>query len=266
VLDDSDDFDDDDDFEAALQESNLNPKEDEFDDDLDDDDLIAIVDSNKPKKQSSYEIPEEFEQDDFDDDDFDAIDYEDMAAGQQKHQENYEKPTATVKQVAEVGDYANPFDSSSDDDCMILDEPALPKKLEKVKISQDPVPEGFEDVRFLMEGENLPNNFQVVGCIRALCSKIDQNSDGEFVVLANISDASGTIQARLSHIAFEYMFQMTIPTSSMKGWNKESKTNFKMKGKTAQKRIYDFFGKISIRKLHKSSDNCKYEVYQFIPL
>ena len=40
-----------------------------------------------------------------------------------------------------------------------------------------------------------------------------------------------------------------------------------MKGKNAQKRIYDFFGKIFIRKLHKTGpDDCKFEVYQFIPL
>jgi hypothetical protein len=196
VLDDSDDFDDNDDFDAALGESNLNTKEDEFDDDLADDDLVAIVDSNKPKKQSFYEIPEEFEQDDFDDDDFNAIpiDYGDMAAAQQKHQENLERPSSTVKKVAEVVDYANPFDSSSEDDCMVVEEPALPSKLKEVKISQDPVPEGLEDVRFLMEGENLPPSFHVVGCIRALLSKIDQNSDGEFAVLANISDASGTLK------------------------------------------------------------------------
>ena len=196
MLDDSDDFDDNEDFDAALQESNLNTKEDEFDDDLDDDDLIAIVDSNKPKKQSFYEIPEEFEQEDFDDDDFDAIpiDYVDMAAAQQKHQEKLERPSSTVKKVAENVDYANPFESSSDDDCMILDEPVLPKKLKEVKISQDRVPEALKDVRFLMEGENLPPSFHVVGCIRALLSKIDQNSDGEFAVLANISDASGTLK------------------------------------------------------------------------
>ncbi len=198
MLDDSDDFDDDTDFEAALEESNLNTKEDDFDDDLDDDELIAIVDSTssnkKSKKLSSYEIPDEFEENDFDDDDFDAIDYEDIAAAQQKHQEQLEKPSSIATVKAEVGDYANPFDSSSDDDCIMLDEPALPTKLQEVKISQDPVPEGFEDVRFLMEGESLPNSFQVVGCIRALLSKIDQNSDGEFAVIASISDASGTLK------------------------------------------------------------------------
>lgn len=198
MLDDSDDFDDDTDFEAALEESNLNTKEDDFDDDLDDDELIAIVDSTssnkKSKKLSSYEIPDEFEENDFDDDDFDAIDYEDIAVAQQKHQEQLENPSSIATVKAEVGDYANPFDSSSDDDCIMLDEPALPTKLKEVKISQDPVPEGFEDVRFLTEGESLPNSFQVVGCIRALLSKIDQNSDGEFAVIASISDASGTLK------------------------------------------------------------------------
>merc|ERR1712150_125144 len=126
---------------------------------------------------------------------------------------------------------------------------------------------GLEDVRFLVEAESLPNSFQVVGCIRALLSKMDQNCHGEFTVDASIADCSGTLKVRLNHVAFEFMFQMTIPTSPMRGWSKESKTNFKTKGRIAQKRIYDFYGHIFIRKQHNSdTDNCEYEVYRFIPL
>ncbi|CAG5113836.1 Oidioi.mRNA.OKI2018_I69.chr2.g7926.t1.cds [Oikopleura dioica] len=273
VLDDSDDFDDDGDFDEAISQidkSNSKTNEDEFDDD---DDFLEIVasSSSKPIKKSTASTIQP--EDDFDDDDFDDIDYDAMALDQQREQERLERVTSAATKASTPEptditdlDFANPFDSSDDDDCVVIEdnEPLVENDFKNVRISQERVPEGFEDTRFLIEADILPNTFQIIGCIRALTSKIEQNKQGEFNVNATIADCSGTLPARLSHNAFEYMFQMTIPTSPMKSWNKQSRDVFKEKGQFAQKRIYDFFGHIFLRKLKNSEPS--YEIYRFVEI
>ena len=207
VLDDSDDFDDDGDFDEAISEidnRNSKTKEDEFDDD---DDFLEIVasTSSKPIKKSTVSTiqPEDdFDNDDFDDDEFNDIDYDAMALDQQREQERLERVTSTATRTATPEptditdlDFANPFDTSDDDDCVILEnnEPAVQQEFKNVRISQERVPEGLENTRFLIEAANLPNTFQIIGCIRALTSKIEQNKQGEFNVNATIADCSGTL-------------------------------------------------------------------------
>ena len=46
-------------------------------------------------------------------------------------------------------------------------------------------------VRFLAEKENLPFQFEIIGCVKTFCGNIRQNEEAEYSVIAELSDFSG---------------------------------------------------------------------------
>ena len=52
-------------------------------------------------------------------------------------------------------------------------------------------------VRFLAEGKNLPMQFEIIGSVRTLCDNIRQNENGEYTVVAELADCSGSVEVRI---------------------------------------------------------------------
>ena len=49
----------------------------------------------------------------------------------------------------------------------------------------------LQKMRFLAEGENLPLQFEIIGCVKTFRGNIRQNEESEYSVIAEISDSSG---------------------------------------------------------------------------
>lgn len=100
-----------------------------------------------------------------------------------------------------------------------------------------------------------------MGFIQTLLGKIRRTESG-FSVPVKLADGTCTINAIISHNALEQMFERRFPIAEAS--TKEGKELLKKHGKIGQKNIYDYYGKIQLKRLSCSLESCDWIIENFV--